>query len=418
MKISRGSHDRRQVTHWLGALALLAGCIGAPSQGKGEGGECSTDDDCGGDLVCAAGVCSAGSAPDSGGRDASTFDAADATSDPPDSRIAPDSGTIRCGTGCPVGFTCDQARDACVCNDDTACAPGVCVTGQCVECRSAADCGEDLYCVANACVACRSERDCDTESASFCNAGTCEPCQTSEQCAHLGDAPLCVSGVCGACATNADCADASASFCDPTTLTCEPCSTNADCGHLSGTGICDAGECVECLDDDETTRAACVVNGVGRSCDPTTRTCTDTEVESVGLCNSCVTQSECRVGLGCIETTFRDSNDQVTPVGSYCLREQSPDGSCGRVFQPTQETPVGRDVDGGYCTLPPGLTTCEVFQRFGRNCNDDTSCTDDSGLGNPVCGGNSRCTYACATSDQCPNTFTCSDALTPNRCIP
>lgn len=89
-----------------------------------------------------------------------------------------------------------------------------------------------------------------------------------------------------ACGNHPAVADGSPSACDAGS--CSPCQTNDDCSHLTDTTVCDvdAGQCVQCTVAEE---AVCG----GTSCNPATNTCTNTELGSVGSCEPCVADSEC-----------------------------------------------------------------------------------------------------------------------------
>lgn len=124
---------------------------------------------------------------------------------------------------------------------------------------------------------------------------TCVECLVTEDC----DAPTALCDpdqhFCVECLDNTDCTDPQSSFCDAGS--CSPCQTNTDCGHLAATTVCDVptGECVECTGADY---ASCGVNEDDEPlvCNSVTRTCT-TEVEhGSGTCKPCVADAQCPLG--------------------------------------------------------------------------------------------------------------------------
>ena len=294
---------------------------------------------------------------DMGGTDAADV-ADDDDGGEPDMPDVPDV-TEPCGGECadptPV---CDMASDMCVeCLATSACTAGVCSDdNRCVECVETADCADGV---------------CDT-----------------------------TANICVECLTNDQCTDATASLCDMATNTCTACAVSADCAHLDDTTVCDAGECVECLDDDETTRAACG----GNSCDPATRACTTTPVESLTVCQVCVADSECSPEHTCVELMF-----QAAPYGTYCLKLSST--GCARPYgEPIAGASTASGSVADVCGLDEQQTTCEAVVAFGTSCatNGAPECATAGARCETVNSVADTCTYSCDNSLQCPDGLPCS----------
>ena len=217
---------------------------------------------------------------------------------------------------------------------------------------------------------------------------------------------------CVDCLNNAQCTAASASRCNSDDNECAPCETNQDCDGVDGlaeTGnACDADKvCVECTPESEAD--TCLDN---KSCDPRTKTCTETNVGSRGVCETCVADSEC--------------DDQEEPPGDYrCVPMYYPNGEtrfpdsqtgfCLKVFasggcaQPyairISERPSLSDPQlGSYCGINESLTTCLAVRALVANqtCpgGEDAECPS-GGLCRDVGGLPDRCTYLCATVVEC-----------------
>jgi len=130
-----------------------------------------------------------------------------------------------CDGECPEGETC---TDACVCAtepdcaDDTGCPAGdSCTSGEC-----------QTLCAGNA--------DCATSPhGQLCQGGNCIQCRTAADCPPA--TPLCADGRCGTCLTDADCTtDPLLVRCSHAEPFCVQCLTNADC---AGSTICDGTSC-------------------------------------------------------------------------------------------------------------------------------------------------------------------------------
>ncbi len=264
-----------------------------------------------------------------------------------------------------------------------------------------------LLCVSSSCVITKSKGSADagvnmdsTLADGSTDAGPCGGCS--------GATPLCdtVSNTCVACLTNADCTDVAASVCNAGV--CGGCADNTGCSHLAGVPVCDTADstCVECTTATESTNCS------GNSCNPTTRECTTTAVGSLGVCETCVSDTECTQGGGslkCVGTDF-----SMSFHGNYCLREAS--GSCSSPYDnPASATSIG-GVVATYC-FPPPKATCESVIDYNTTCNADSDC-GASGVADGLCRSNSledKCTYVCSSTTHCSG-LSCSTESTRYCC--
>lgn len=233
---------------------------------------------------------------------------------------------------------------------------------------------------------------------------------------YCSDAKECVE-----CLDNLACAETTASKCDDGT--CSPCETDEDCAHLEGTGVCDAGECVECTTGQE---KPCN----GKSCDPMTKSCTDTNIGSVGNCRPCAADSECIGGnqddpeRRCIPMLFAGEPRE----GGFCLVRQSK--GCERPYAViiTAASLSGATAEP-YCGIDEANVTCEAVLDFqgAQSCVSDADCgcaRDDGGSciapGRGglcrVLGIGERCTYQCGTLDDCVSGRACNTDPNPDFC--
>lgn len=298
-----------------------------------------------------------------------------------------------CGGDTPV---CDEAADTCVqclvsaehCEAPTpACDPE---SHECVECVETADCDAGV---------------CDAE------AQHCVDCLGSEDCE--APTPLCdtEAQLCVECLGNADCTSPLEAYCDAGS--CSPCQSNADCAHLTGTTVCDtaAGECVECTGTDY---ESCGLNDDDEQlvCDSLSRTCTDQVEHGVGLCDPCVSDANCALGELCAMHTF-----QSQELGYFCFwkegdTENGAPLACGDVgSRPyAKQLPNTTSIDqqvGTICGLD--VSTCTARNQF-RSKECGTTAGDDSlcGVSPPddaVCrmyNASFRCTMTCRSDDDCP----------------
>ncbi len=243
-------------------------------------------------------------------------------------------------------------------------------SGLCVECRDSADCADGVCDeTIHACVECLTDGECPSERA------------------H------CVSRSCVACAADGDCASPTAARCDIARHECVACERDAQCAH-TGLAVCDEGECVACTVANET---PCM----GKSCNPATRTCTETTIGATGTCGACVADSECVVDHRCVPVPF-----QGMERGGFCLRRKG-DTSCVRpyvVLLPAES--LSGAAEERYCGIDTDVTSCGAINALlnsSEPCTDDDSCMADGALCRAVGGLDSHCTYACGGVDNCPS---------------
>lgn len=322
--------------------------------------------------------------------------------------VIDDVGVTDTGTDMPLG-DCRLNEAICgaqVCNVST---------GRCEKCQRDLQCGEGGLCdmILGECTcgpefhACGGQcvRDDDVDSCGE----RCDPCPgvvdgaatcVSDQCSFTCDLGFRPCGNCGLardciqCESNGECGANDASRCDAGL--CTSCVTSADCAHLDRK-VCSDGLCVQC-DIGEAT-----VCGT-RSCDPATKLCTSTALQSRQWCETCVADAECEPNHRCVQMFFAGG---MRPE-AYCLVEAN--GQC-LAPDPIQ---VQRDSLSGirgeyYCAIREDLVTCEALRDFGRPCGQDSEC----GLANLADGlcrtfdGARQCTYKCSANEECANGTTC-----------
>ena len=278
--------------------------------------------------------------------------------------------------------------------DQGAC--GVCEGGQvcdeqskqCVQCVNQAQCA-GAPCVGNRCV------ECTESDTAQCPAGK----------------PLCDNSKCVECKSNSDCQDPSKSSCE--SGSCVSCGNNEGCAHINGAKVCanpgqNTGRCVQCSPMTEAADCA------GKSCDPTTNSCTSTDLGSVDRCRPCVSDSDCVTTLRCVPTKYKGQD-----VGAFCLPiKTTPDGdACPDSLNPLSSSLSQRTslsgVLGDYCGPNEALATCHAVAKRRTDCQDDADCTS-GGLDDGVCLGPvgfKTCTYLCSGDDQCQTPQTCRAGL-------
>lgn len=199
---------------------------------------------------------------------------------------------------------------------------------------------------------------------SFCdlNRGQCVQCLESAHCSNPSE-PSCISGTCSPCTENGDCADvAGRNVCHLQTATCVACTigNTESCGDFS--------------------------------CDLQSNTCTTTKKGSVGVCEPCRANSECKIDHGCAPVWF-----QGEPRGYTCLKLEVR----GCVPPLTVATPLRVSPGGSlgleYCGVNEDKTTCEAALDAAAmkicaspsDCGvaglDDSVCTSQ-GVGTLICG--------------------------------
>ncbi len=206
---------------------------------------------------------------------------------------------------------------------------------------------------------------------------------------------VCKTGafVCVTCNANSDCKDAAAARCDTMQNECAGCQGETDCIGIEGRPLCDDGTCVECTPDTED------VDCGGKSCDPLTGACTDTEVGSLETCEECVADSECgedgsaSEAHRCVEMFYPVGERFPDSETGFCLRVFAP-GVCEQPY--AIRIPDRRSLSGdplqSYCGINETLATCPAVRALDRN--ESCPCPE-SGICRNVGGLSLKCTYHC-----------------------
>jgi hypothetical protein len=210
---------------------------------------------------------------------------------------------------------------------------------------------------------------------------------------------------CVSCLDSSNCDDPGEAHCNTDTNECEECQNETDCDGIEGLSVCDAGECVQCTPATEPEKCG------DKSCDPATRSCTDTVVGSQDVCETCVADSECG-DEGAPSTSFRcvamEYQGEPFPGDGkgFCLKIFSP-GGCEQPYaiRITDRESLSGDPLQSYCGINELLATCPAVSALKENeiCvgGEDDECPT-SGLCRDVGGLPNRCTYLCGLPAQCP----------------
>jgi hypothetical protein len=271
---------RKLVLSFVALLPLLAASSACKEEGPlkvvperqgGRGESCLITNDCEKGLLCIASRCVdkdfALEATDKVCVAAECLDSKDCCPPPPPALVEQCNLWEQQCAADPLSFSCDSFAAQCgpctaTCKDHTcSVAPPAgdecqmdidcfgfpfCVQGECVECKSAADCagtGDD-FCVEGSCVACTKDADCGTGY--VCESNSCLlGCTKDEQCGALA---ACTSGRCEArgCKDNRECV---ASLGRPDAVCAEsgecsiPCDNDGGCVSLGGLYSCNDGFC-------------------------------------------------------------------------------------------------------------------------------------------------------------------------------
>jgi hypothetical protein len=356
--------------HRSGLMATFAGCV--ISLG------CSAEPSCTDTLTCSEqgeGGHSSGGASNlagSGARSSASSIAQGGSAGTPSGSGGATS-TADCPFICPAEAPiCDASTKTCVgCIRDADCpsSAGHCMSdrGQCVECTSSEHCGA-------------SASHCDVDL------GSCRQCLASRDCSDPSK-PLCVAG------------------------TCSPCVTDSDCSGQVGRGVCDTGTCVECTPANELPCGS-------YSCEPTTRRCSAVLRSSRSDCEPCSADSQCK--------GYTPGSSQCLPMnttGYYCLPIREKQEACPRPYgaKDTHLYSASKTSIDYFCSPNTELTSCEAVRDYvnGVPCTKDADCgcTRDVagaciGLGvlgrcALTVGSTKYCSYACATSFDCPTGRSC-----------
>jgi len=212
------------------------------------------------------------------------------------------------------------------------------------------------------------------------------------------------SFTCVTCVASSDCNDPNAAHCNTDENECDGCESQADCIGIEDLPICDNGVCVAC------TPATEELDCPGTSCDPRTRTCTDTTLASRETCQTCVSDSDCKeAGNRCVAMTYQGVAYPDAYTG-FCLKTFSVGDPCQQpYFVPLR----GRESLSGpptanYCGINEEMVTCDAVYALLNNVEcpsgNDSACPE-GGLCRDFADGlaEDRCTYACDLPAQCPS---------------
>ncbi len=223
-----------------------------------------------------------------------------------------------------------------------------------------------------------------------------------------GETPHCDSDSdrCVMCTEPVHCTEPTAAAC--VGGSCTRCSVDADCAG-TGENVCIEGECVECGPQKEIACGAQV-------CDLSGQRCSSIRMLSAGVCETCVSDRQCRDGLACVDWQV-DGID----VGLHCMwKDDAPTvaGDCANV-QPYTEVASAMSVslfNVDYCR--PALTTCAAFADHGvRTCSNALTDCGVSGTSDSLCTVDTMtCAVPCRADGDCRAPQTCLRTTTPFRC--
>lgn len=359
-------------------------CINGSCQAtNGQGGQCNTDGDCTGTLVCTNGTCAtpvssctsntgcaAGQTCISNICTTTNSCTSDAfCTDPGQSCI---SGSCQNTNG--VGGICNSDPD---CTGSLVCENGLCddpTTGEIgSSCTANANCDTGLVCINNQCSATNNEgglcdEDDDCTGALVCESGTCDNTSTGE----LGQS----------CSTNTNC-DAG--------LVC----VNNQCANQSGSG----GACDE--NDDCQAGLECDIGGTNQCQTPT----------SGNIGESCTVNGDCISGLVCVGTPSTCQNPSSS--GGTC--DQDEDCQSGLECNLTTNQCVSNGNLGSTCSVngdcDSGLVcvtgTCSEEGAIGRTCDEDGDCQTGLICTSGTCSSSGALGSTCAANTDCDAGLVC-----------
>jgi hypothetical protein len=281
---------------------------------------------------------------------------------------------------------CEGAKPACIVE-----------TGTCVECSEARHCtAQAPVCSGNRCVGCTTTTDCSSYTATpACRAsdGKCVECTADSFAACKGSTPVCdaTSQKCVACNVNADCKEATKPICE--NHLCRACSSKSDCAPQGKVCRVETGACVACIPDKDAPMQENCSNG--KACDPTAFTCTGADRQTISVCSSCISDSECVAGSRCVSTQFKGS-----PHGNYCLIQQAT-GICPNRYKAKRSAVSTLGASADYCFPNDSFTTCEGVREFGTACpSNPAECGANDLADDGLCQGG-LCTYGCDSDRDC-----------------
>ncbi|MDB4990606.1 MAG: hypothetical protein JWN04_5784 [Myxococcaceae bacterium] len=273
-------------------------------------------------------------------------------------------------------------------------------------------------CSAGSCVACQQARDCSrfATTPACAPSGECVTCTSEHTSLCTGDAGVCdsTSNQCVQCNLDADCTSPQAAACRE--HTCKPCSSDTQCAQFKQ--VCSAGSCVGCRP--ETEKVDCryistcdpkLAECPGAACDPKLLKCGSRPRQSVGLCQACVSDSECAAAHRCIDTTY-NGGPSAKDLGGHCLPIVDPATSCPPAHGfSVQRTSLSGIMGSTYCGVDEALTSCEAVEALdmAKVCTggDPASCAVYGALCKTVLNTVNSCTYPCSSSHGCPDYAPC-----------
>ena len=257
------------------------------------------------------------------------------------------------------------------------------------------ECDGGLHCTADfRCVQCTLAEHCGAGEQCSDDDNTCVQCNEDSQCSD----GVCVAHSCTPGCRRCVDEDPARPYCSGTT----------ECGECRPGGT-------DCPDD--------------HSCDPSTLSCTETVIGSLGLCEPCVASEECgthryspagsevATAMACVGTTFGGA---MMPAGSFCLVNFSAIAGAESCPNGVPRRQTSRPVEGGadeeYCHPLP-IATCEAFAKNGTMCGsvgecgaasfDDSTCVTDC---------RQRCALEDSSSD-CPDGYVCRTSPSGLVCL-
>jgi hypothetical protein len=425
----------------------------------GSCGQCSDNDVCNGEELCAEGQCLAGEALDCADDNLCTDDSCD-----------PVAGCLNVNNTIPCTDTNECTKqDVCtdgaclgievVCNDDNLCTDDSCdpATG-CTFTNNAVVCDDDDVCNGSEICGdglCNPGDALDCEDDNPCTHDWCDPV---DGCQHANNTVPCDDG--DACTVSDVCKDG---VCEGTEMGCDDgnpctddvCDTATGCAYnfnqagcddqnactendLCKDGVCTSGTPLGCGDNNDCTSdscdpaAGCVYETTGQPCDDENictfkdmcnqdgvctgqsavtcddgNPCTDDSCDPVDGCqhvsnvNPCDDYNECTVEDACVDGVCKGTGSLECDDGNPCTKDICLlEGGCDHVNIDVACT------DNNPCTLNDMCVEGQCQSGDELDCNDDNPCTVDS------CNDNGECVYqavdgacdddnACTTGDHC-----------------
>ena len=194
-----------------------------------------------------------------------------------------------------------------------------------------------------------------------------------------GTTPFCSpDGECVACVDDSACTAVDAAKCDLELYACVSCDDDRQCDDAEGfpgtANACADGVCVDCTPESEAT--SCPGDPRGFSCDPTTNTCTTTEVGSRSVCETCIADSECGDEEGmpsddhrCVEMFYPNMETRFPDEETgFCLKIFAP-GGCDQPYaiQISERPSLSDETLRDYCGINEVLATCPAVRALDTN---------------------------------------------------